>query len=456
MTEPSLRRSLLRWLLWPLVPILLCGAFIAFHLAWRATQDTFDLSLLDSALDLSRQVRVVDGAPVLDLPAAARQMLATSNEDRVVYVVRSSSGEFISGEAALPIQTFPTNESRQQYYDAVVDGTPVRAIALRSELESGRSHIDIAVAQTLKARDRIFVSILVGLLIPEVLLAAASLAVIWFGVRRGLAPAEQLRGEIVSRSPQDLRAIEESSAPVELRPILHAINELLARLDTALGGQRQFIADAAHQLRTPLAVLRARIELAQSKPDGVPVETLDELLAATERTTRLANQLLSLARAEHIHTAGETRDSVDLKQLVTELAGDWFVRAADRGIDPAFELEPVTVRGNAFLIREMLGNLLDNAIRYTPPGGMVTVRTKIEHSNGIVEVEDSGPGIPAEFREKVLQRFYRLAAGRTEGCGLGLAIVDEIVSAHGAQLRLSEPRQGSGLIVTVEFPSAVA
>ena len=453
MTDPSLRRSLLRWLLWPLVPILLCGAYIAFRLAWGASQDTFDLSLLDSALDLSHQVSVVDGTPVLDLPAAARQMLATSNEDRVVYVVRGSSGQVISGAAGLPIKTFPTSESRQQYYDVVVAGTPMRAIALRSDLESGRSHVDIAVAQTLKARDRIFVSILVGLLVPEVLLAAASLAVIWFGVRRGLAPAEALRGEIVSRSPQDLHPIEESSAPMELRPILHAINELLARLDAALGGQRQFIADAAHQLRTPLAVLRARIELAQGKPGSVPQETLDDLLAATERTTRLANQLLSLARAEHIHAAGETWDRVDLKQLVTDMAGDWVVRAAGRGIDPAFELDAVTIRGNAFLIREMLGNLLDNAVRYTPAGGMITVRAKMENARVSLAVEDTGPGIPKEFREKVRQRFYRLAAAQTEGCGLGLAIVDEIVSMHGAELRLSEPSQGSGLIVTVEFPA---
>jgi two-component system sensor histidine kinase TctE len=450
MTDVSLRRSLLRWLLWPLVPILLCGAYIAFHLAWRATQDTFDLSLLDSALDLARQVRLVDGTPILDLPAAARQMLATSNEDRVAYVVKNSSGKVISGDPNLPIKTFPSSESRQQYYDAVLDGAPVRAIALRSELESG--HIDIAVAQTLKARDRIFVSILVGLLIPEVLLAAASLAVIWFGVRRGLAPAERLRSEIVSRSPKDLRPIEESTAPLELRPILHAINELLARLDAALGGQRQLIADAAHQLRTPLAVLRARIELALGTPEDRHRETFEELLTATERTTRLANQLLSLARAEHLHASEETRDAVELKEVVTEVAGNWVVRAADRGIDLAFDLQPVTVTGNALLIAEMLGNLVDNAIRYTPPGGAVTVRTKTASSAAVLEVEDTGPGIPAEYRDKVRQRFFRLADARIDGCGLGLAIVDEIVSAHGAQMLFSEPRQGSGLIVTIRFP----
>jgi two-component system sensor histidine kinase TctE len=448
----SLRRNLLRWLLWPLVPILLCGALFAFQLAWRTTQDTLDLALLDTALDLARQVRVVEGGPVLDLPAAAQQILATSNEDdRVVFVLRSGAGRVISGDSRLPVKTFPDTGLRHQYYDAEVDGMPVRAIALRSDVDGGRDSVDIAVAQTLKARDRVFIRILFGLLIPEVLLVVASLAVVWFGVRRGLAPAEHLRDEITSRSPQDLRSIEESSAPAEFQPVLHAINGLLGRLDTALGAQRQFIADAAHQLRTPLAVLRARIELAQGKAGGISAETLDELLAATDRTTRLANQLLMLARAEHIHAAEETYDTVDLKQLVTDAAGDWVLRAAESGIEPEFELEPATVRGNAFLIREMIGNLVDNAIRYTPSGGTIILRVKREDGSGMVEVEDTGPGIPAESREKVRQRFFRLAT-QSGGCGLGLAIVDEIAQAHGAELSFSDPPQRRGLIVRVRFP----
>ncbi|HEX8961779.1 MAG TPA: sensor histidine kinase N-terminal domain-containing protein [Rhodocyclaceae bacterium] len=447
----SLRRSLLQWLLWPLVPILLCGAFFAFQQAWRASQDTFDLTLLDSALDLARVVGVEKGKPVLDLPLVARQMLVTHGvEDRIVFAVRSSNGALVAGERDLPIQTEPSGGIRQQYYDVRVEGAPARAIGLRADLKGGLGYVDIAVAQTLKARDRIFYNILVGLLIPEVLLVVASLAVVWFGVQRGLAPAERLRSEIVSRSPQDLHPIEESPAPAELRPIVHAINGLLARLDAALGSQRQFIANAAHQLRTPLAVLRARIELAQGKHGAVPPEVLDELLGATERTTRLANQLLSLARAEHIHTTGETGEMVDLKQLLTELAGDWVMRAAQRDIEPVFELEPVAVRGNAFLIREMLANVLDNAIRYTPAGGMVTVRVK---SGGVIEVEDNGPGIPAEARDKVRERFYRLPGAAAGGCGLGLAIVDEIAAAHGAALTFSDPPQGHGLVVAVRFPA---
>ena len=447
----SLRRSLLRWLLWPLVPILVGSAYVSFHLAWRATQNAFDMALLDTALDLARQVRIVDGAPVLELPEAARQMLATSNEDRVVYVVRSAVGTYLSGDRDVPFEDLPVGAVRQRYYDAVMNGVPVRAIALRSPLAGEHSHIDIAVAQTLKARDRNFINILGGLLLPQVLLAAAALAVIWFGVGRGLAPAEALRREIVSRSPQDLHPIDESSAPAELRPILHAINGLLARLDAALGGERRFIADAAHQLRTPLAALRARIELAQGKADGAAAATLAELLALTERTTRLANQLLALARAEHIHAAEETSAAVALKPLITDLAGDWVVRAVERDIELVFDIDDVTVRGNAFLLGEMLGNLLDNALRHTPHGGMIAVRTHGGNA-ACIEVEDSGPGIPLEYRDKVRQRFFRLAGSQAGGCGLGLAIVDAIASAHGAQLHLSAAASGSGLRVTVEFP----
>ncbi len=452
MTARSLRRSLFLWLIGPLAAVLCLGAFIAFDIAWRSTRDTFDLSLLDTALDLSRQLHVVRGAPALDLPAAARQMLATNNEDRVSYAVRSGSGKLISGEPSLPIKTFPSSESRQQYYDAEVGKVPVRAIALRSEL--GAEPVYIAVAQTLKARDRMFVRILASLLVPEVLVAAASLAVVWFGVRRGLAPAERLRSEIVSRSPADLRAIEESSAPEELRAIVHAINELLARLQLALQSQRQFIADAAHQLRTPLAVLRARIEVALGKSASVDRATLEELLASTERTTRLANQLLSLARAEHVETSGEVLQTVDLKQLVTDVAEDWVARAAAKGLDLAFEVQPLGLRGNAFLIREMLGNLLDNAVAYTPAGGAITVRLRAEDGAPVVEVEDSGPGIPLQYREQVTQRFFRLPDTATPGCGLGLAIVAEIAHAHGAELRFSDPAKGSGLVATVKFAAA--
>jgi two-component system sensor histidine kinase TctE len=452
MSQRSLRRRLLRWLLLPLTPILAIGALLALHLASSAAQDAFDLSLLDAALDLARQVRVVDGRPSLDLPAAARQMLATSVDDRVIYSIRDDHGHHVSGEAALPIQMFSGSESRQAYYDAVVDGTPYRAIAMRSDLGDSHQHVDIAVAQTLKARDRIFAQTLAGLLLPELLLALAAVGTVWLGVRRGLVPAERLRGEIVARSPQDLRPIEEVSAPDELQPIVHAINELLSRLDTALGGQRQFIADAAHQLRTPLAVLRGRIELAIASPDQVTCGTLAELLAATERTTHLANQLLSLARAEHSRTAGETRDQVDLRALTAELAEEWVPRAAARDIELAFELSPAHVRGNSFLIREMLANLLDNAIRYTPTSGRVVIRTGTGRTAVGLDVEDNGPGIPPEFRDQVRDRFFRLADSTSGGCGLGLAIVDEIARAHDAQLALTAPSSGSGLRVHIAFP----
>jgi len=453
MADLSLRRRLLRWLLLPLLPILFISAAFALRLARQAAQDAFDLSLLDAALDLSRQVSIVDSAPALELPTVAKQMLATSVEDKVIYSVSDQSGRHIAGDANLPIEIHPGGDLRQPYYDAVVDGVPFRAMALRSELEGGKLHVDIAVAQTLKARDKIFAETLASLLLPELLLVAASLAVVWFGVRHGLVPAERLRNEIVSRSPKDLRPIAESTSPNELRPIVHAINELLQRLSSALGGQRQFIADAAHQLRTPLAVLRARIELAMDG-DSVPPQTLHELLSATERTTHLANQLLSLARAEHIHTSADIDDAVDLEQLAIELAEDWVPYAARRDIELTFELTVAVARGNRAEIRELLANLLDNALRYTPAGGLVTVRSRATASTAILEVEDNGPGIAAEFRDKVRTRFYRLDNAPGDGCGLGLAIVDEIASAHDAQLRLAAGVHGRGLLVSVEFPQA--
>jgi two-component system sensor histidine kinase TctE len=438
MTENSLRRSLLRWLLWPLVSILFCGAYIAFDLAWRATQDTFDLALLDSALDLMREVHIVNGVPVLDLPAAAQQMLATSNEDRVVYVVKRRSGEVISGDPDLPITTFPNNESRQQYYDAVVDGRPVRAIALRSGLEFGSNQVDVAVAQTLKARDRIFVSILGRLLVPEILLAVVSLAVIWIGVRRGLMPAERLRREIISRSPQDLRPIEESSAPAELQPVLHAINELLARLEAALGGQQQFIANAAHQLRTPLAVLRTQLQ-------SGPASALSaEMLRTLDRATAVADELLSRMKLEQRLAARVQWAPIRLDQVAQEAALEFAPLIAQRRLVFALDAVPLEVPADAWMLGEMVRNLLANAVRHTPHGAPLTMVVRRSAGQPELIVSDSGEGIADDLRERLFEPFAAATGGT--GVGLGLSICRQLAQAMGAEVQLYNRSDGERVV----------
>ena len=237
--------------------------------------------------------------------------------------------------------------------------------------------------------------------------------------------------------------------------MIHAINELLERLSFALAAQQRFIADAAHQLRTPIAGLKTQTELAlRQTPPGDAQATLRQLRTATERTTRLVNQLLSLARAEPpVGRVMRAVQRMDLTQLARDATTDWVPRALERGIDLGFDdsSKAAAIEGDPFLLREMLNNLLDNAIRYTQCGGQVTVRVKRDGTHALLEVEDNGPGIPHGERARVFQRFYRVLGTDGEGCGLGLAIVREIAQSHAAAVTLENGADGVGTLVAVTF-----
>jgi len=280
---------------------------------------------------------------------------------------------------------------------------------------------------------------------------------LWYAVGRGLAPLEALRREVESRSHRDLSALPVEQTPQEVRPLISAMNELLDRLSLALASQQRFIAHAAHQLRTPIAGLKTQTELAmrQTPPGGDAQVTLKQLRSATEQATRLVNQLLSLARAEPPTGGVQITEDIDLVSLARSATTDWVPRALEGKVDLGFDAtsEHLRVEGDAFLLREMLNNLLDNAIRYTQPGGQVTVRvSRTASSRPVLTVEDNGPGIPEAERVRVFERFYRVLGTGTEGCGLGLAIVREIAQSHGAEVKLTPAAAGTGTVARIIFP----
>jgi two-component system sensor histidine kinase TctE len=285
-----------------------------------------------------------------------------------------------------------------------------------------------------------------------------TLVIVWFGVARGLAPLYRLSDEIRKRSARDLRPIEPAEAPEETKALIEALNQLLIQVEELHRNQQRFLANAAHQLRTPLAGLQAHAELAlaQPLPQAARAE-VEQVHSATVRTARLANQLLALARAEPGGHAG-IRSTVDLKRLVEEAADEWVHQAMVRDIDLGFELQPATVQGDVVLLREALGNLVHNAIEYVPRGGRVTVHTGAREGEPFIEVEDDGPGIPAAERTRVLERFYRVPGTSGTGSGLGLAIVREIATAHGASLEIQDGGlpgpAGPGCRVRIKFPHA--
>jgi two-component system sensor histidine kinase TctE len=447
----SLRRLLLGWLLIPLLVLLALGSVGTFFMARNAANDAYDKELLDPMLALAQYIRVIHGKPVLDLPASAQNLLLVDAYDNIYYQLIAADGTRLGGNLYLPIPAQISD--KPLFYNTAFRGRNIRAATLKMHVNGGGS-VYLQVAETLDKRDHHLVGILAEMLAPAVIIALAAVLLVWFGVRRGLAPLQSLQKEIAARSHRDLRPVPEHHAPDEVRPVVASLNALLARLNDSMNGQQRFLANAAHQLRTPLSGLQTQVELALRGTMTAELRaTLTQLLDATVRTAHLANQLLTLARAEPGAMSPDAMQPLDLHKVVEDAAQEWVPRAMVRQIDLGFDIETTLLIGEPLLIRELLANLIDNALRYTPAGGSVTVRCR-QANGAVLEVEDNGIGIPESQREKVLERFHRVEGSPGGGCGLGLAIVQEIARIHGATLEITAPPAGRGTLVCISFPQS--
>ncbi|WP_034606062.1 sensor histidine kinase [Chitinimonas koreensis] len=457
----SLRRQLLVWLLLPQLVLWLAAAFVAYSVALRYANEVIDRSLAQSTRALARQVKPFGDGFYIDFPRAAREILEEDPADRLYYMVSTPPGAFILGEKDLPITpgSLPRAYNRPMFYDGAMRGRPVRvaALYLRAGTEERPQTMLVQVAKSTALRAELARSILVDTVAPLSLLMALTSVLVWAGISRGLSPLRHLRRLVENRSPRDLAPLEVENAPSEVRALASAINTLLAEVNTQVAGQRRFIADAAHQLRTPLAGLKsqtelARVELARPEPDAQAVtRRLEQVETSVARAIRLVNQLLALARAEP--DAGLALAPIDLARLAREVTAEAVPRALARGLDLGLDEAPdkLVIAGHESLLRELLANLVDNAIQYTPEGGEIGVRVRDEGGMAMVEVRDTGPGIPASERARVFERFYRgRMEGQGKGCGLGLAIVQEIARRHHAAVTLADA-EPQGLAVTVRF-----
>lgn len=306
----------------------------------------------------------------------------------------------------------------------------------------------IQVAEPLEARDRLAHHISLKMLLPGLLVPPLLALVIWFAVGAGLKPLKQMRQEVMQRAADRLGPVRSDGVPDEVLPLAEALNDLFARLQQAFESERRFTADAAHELRTPLAALKTQAQVALKSEEAAERQAaLENVLLGVDRATHLLAQLLTLARVDPENAAGN-HELVDLRResasVLADLANDAYAKNIDLALE---EGPPVSVMGNAAQIGVLLRNLLDNAIRYTPTGGSVSV---IVHDH-VLEVRDSGPGIPENQREQVLQRFYRIPGSNEQGSGLGLSIVRRIVELHQARLELESGSNGKGLTVKVIF-----
>ena len=454
MKAASLRIQLLRRLLPAMLALLLAGAGTAYWVAWRSATKAYDRALFDTTLAIAEQLRMVDGKAQLPLTPQARAVLLTDKFDQIFYAVRGPDTELLDGEPELPMPTLdsprPKGSEGRYYFDGFIDKNPVRVAALQIEL-SGQA-VTVLAGETMVKRNALVREIILGMLLPEMLLTLVSISVVWFGVRSGLTPLTELRQELAGRSQADLSPVR-VDVPEEIQPVVTEINELLLRLERSLGSQRNFVSDAAHQLRTPIAALQAQVDAALSESPPDSRSKLEGILLATHRLSHLVAQMLALARAEP--SLAQTHPEVSLEEVAQQAAEIWLPLAIRKRIDLGFELTPTFVRGNALLLQELLGNLLDNALRYTPEGGTVTVSCGQLASAAWLSVEDSGKGIASEERDKVFERFYQPPGSLSDGNGLGLAIVREIARQHRGTVAAQQSARLGGAQLAVTLPLAL-
>lgn len=446
----SLRQLLTRWLSGPLIVLIASSLGASYFIALYVANDAYDAALLDPAIAIANHVRRNGEHLELDLPLIAIDALRVDTKDRIFYQVQEPDGRSIAGNARIPPPSQWLPAPQHLFYNAELEGEPIR-VAGQFVAIQGQTAL-VQVAETLVKRGTLVKEILLASALPAFAIAIAALTLSWYGIGRSLAPLERLRQEIDSRSPRDLHAMTEAGIPMEVRPVVRALNQLLARLKAAIEGEQRFIANAAHQLRTPLAGLKTHAELARREPSSPEMRSLLDMIAEeTERTSHLVNQLLTLARAESGAGPEAGRQPLDLHQIATRAVQEWVPRALAKNIDLGFELEDTWTLGDPLLVRELLANLLDNALAYTQAGGTVTVSTYGVDGKSVLEVQDNGPGIPGAERGRVFERFYRIPGTASQGCGLGLAIVAEIAERYGAKVELKEGADGTGTCARVLF-----
>ena len=447
----SIRLRLLQCLIGPILLLNLAGGALTYALAWIPAQSAFDQGLQDAAGALGARLGEGAGRVRIDLPRQAEQVLRADAVDAIYFVVRDGAGRLVAGDADFPPLRQPGVAALA--YDGTVRGEPVRIVAARARV--GAQEVTIGVAKTLRKRLQIRSATVRALLLLEALFTLASVGLIWFSVTTGLRPLHRMRADLNARGGADLSPLDVDKVPYELEPVLHAFNGLLDRVRDGAKAQHDFLANVAHQLRTPLAGLRTQLEWLEPRHRAEPdtAHSIRLMLSSTERMIRQTNQLLALARAEPSHFETTRLEPVELNRLVEESIQHFVEQAAKKGIDLGFDLAGTVVGGDRFLLRDLIDNLIDNALRYTPAGGVVTVSCRPDGRRGVLQVEDSGPGIAPAKRELVFNRFVRLD-DKTTGSGLGLAIVRDIAIAHGAAIMLDTAAGGRGVLFTVRFPEA--
>ena len=523
--QRSLFGEILDWMLAPLLVLWPMSVALTWLVAQNIASRPFDRDLAEMARTVARQVVVEPGSLEkpsgvrLRLPEVAAEVLRADDAEKVYFQLLGARGELVAGERDLPVPDEAVAGGQAMRYrddEVNADGVRVAYLWLPPTGVPGEVPPLVQVAETLDKRSRLATEIIKGVIVPQFVVLPLAVLLVWFALARGIKPLNELQQRIRRREAHDLSPLAERDVPEEVAPLVGAINDLLGRLDQSMRSQKHFLADAAHQLKTPLAGLRMQAELAQREIDAGQQDpralkrSLQYIAHSSERAAHMVNQLLAMARAE-AKTLARPPEPVDLAAIARETVRDFVPKAMDKRIDLGYEgpgqladtsdlpddgwpsitrpgelaaggtdsaadgpaAAPVRalamptpetcMMGAPTLVRELVRNLVDNALQYTPAGGTVTARVMNDPFGQVVvvQVEDTGPGIVEAERALVLQPFYRSLGTNVDGSGLGLAIVNEIAAQHGAEVLIEDARPralaaaqgiGPGALFTVRFP----
>ncbi|WP_371767549.1 sensor histidine kinase [Massilia sp.] len=467
----SLRGMLLVWVLVPQLLVWIAGGFATYRLTVGYLNEAADAVLLQATRALSRQVKPIGSGLVIDFPQAAQAMLEADPTDRLLYTVSTPPGKLILGNYLLPLPPAHLHPrvGEPYFYDGEVVGgaggamrrVRISALFLKNDDAGGHQQwMLVQVARSMASRDSLVKRVLVDTLLPLSSLIVLITVLMWVGIRAGLAPLNRLRSEVEGRSPLNLTPLQIDVAPQEVRSLVGALNELLTSVRQNVSAQQRFIADAAHQLRTPIAGLQSQTEIAlRVTTDAALLPRLHRVHRSAIRASHLISQLLMLARAEPEASQAHDLVPTDLTALVRTVVADIVPVAARRGLDLGMEDAcpdedaRITVLANPRLLQEAISNVLDNAIEYAGAGCEVTVQVSRADDVARLVISDNGPGIPSDFRGNLFDRFVR-ATHQGTGCGLGLSIVREIILRHQGSVTL-QPLQPHGLAVVMNLPVAM-
>lgn len=459
----SLFSEMLDWMLAPFLLVWPLSVGLTYLIGISLANDAFDRSLASKTRALAEQAVWMPEQKSFKLATDLKVLLADDDTTAHYYRLDNAKGEFLLGEPELP--ALPPDQLLDDGLVAfrTVDfhESAVRIAALRRRsgvptsgpaVPDGES-IVVYMAESTEKRTALAREIMKGIVFPQMLVVPLMVFLMWLGLRRGAAPLERLRVQVMTRGADDVRPLQAPDAPEEVAPLINAFNDLLARVEHEGAAQKRFIANAAHQLRTPLAGIKMQTELAlrSTEPDE-KTDALNKIAAGTARTAHLINQLLALARTEGAAANSLPFADADFGLIARDAVATAYPGARLKQIDLGFDApdNAVIVQGHADLLRELVSNIVDNAIRYTPENGRITVRV-LDVPAATLEVEDNGIGIPVAERELVFERFYRVIGGHEAGSGIGLAIVREIAVRHEATVSVETPAGGVGSLFRVVF-----